>query len=93
MGRMLNPMHAENKAMNQQPTSPALHAETCCASLGDNSACRANSAENATQDGDPCPHCGSLKDPWFSRVLPMSYHCQDCGKDVDEIPDNSLHNS
>ena len=42
-------MHAENKIMNQQPTSPALHAETCCASLGDNSGCRANPPENARQ--------------------------------------------
>ena len=31
--RTPNPMHAENKTMNQQPTSPALHAETCCLSF------------------------------------------------------------
>ena len=49
--------------------------------------------EHETQDLAQCPHCGSQKDPWFSRVIPMNYHCQDCGKDVDATPDNSLHNS
>jgi DNA-directed RNA polymerase subunit RPC12/RpoP len=39
--------------------------------------------EDETQESAQCPHCGSMKDPWFSRVMPMSYHCQDCGKDVD----------
>jgi hypothetical protein len=64
---------------------------TCCASVRHNAACLSNSVENETQNCDPCPHCGSLKDPWFSRVIPMSYHCQDCGKDVDTAPD-SQHN-
>lgn len=31
---------------------------------------------------DRCRHCGSTKDPWFSRSLPMGYFCQDCGKEV-----------
>lgn len=32
---------------------------------------------------DPCPECGSEKDPWFSRTIEedgaMHYYCQDCG--------------
>jgi uncharacterized protein (UPF0212 family) len=32
-----------------------------------------------------CPHCGSDKDPFFSRVEPMGDHCPDCGKDVDDV--------
>jgi predicted RNA-binding Zn-ribbon protein involved in translation (DUF1610 family) len=31
-----------------------------------------------------CPHCGSDKDPFFSRVEPMGDYCPDCGKNVDE---------
>lgn len=42
--------------------------------------CPACAAEE-TAEGDPCPHCGSLKDPWFSRSMPMGYYCQDCGKE------------
>lgn len=42
-------MHVENKSMNQQPTFPALHAETCCAYLGDNFACNTNLPKFATQ--------------------------------------------
>jgi DNA-directed RNA polymerase subunit RPC12/RpoP len=80
--------------MNTEPTPPpdSLGSPSCCASLVVNTACRANTAENDEQECAPCPHCGSLKDPWFSRVLPMSYHCQDCGKDWDSIPENPLHN-
>lgn len=36
-----------------------------------------------------CPHCGSEKEPWFSRCEPMGYHCQDCGKDVDDDSPNT----
>ena len=80
--------------MSIDPTteSAALPRMACCASVRHNAACVSNSAENETQESAPCPHCGSQKDPWFSRVIPMSYHCQDCGKDVDTAPD-SLHNS
>jgi len=31
-----------------------------------------------------CPHCGSDKDPFFSRIEPMGFYCRDCGKDVDD---------
>ncbi len=31
-----------------------------------------------------CPHCGSNKEPFFSRSVPMGFYCRDCGKDVDE---------
>ena len=31
---------------------------------------------------DICPHCGSVKEPWFSRTVPMGYICVDCGNDV-----------
>ena len=44
---------------------------------------------NEEQDSSPCPHCGSLKDPWFSRVEPMGYVCQDCGKDWDAVPETT----
>ena len=75
----------------QTPRSP--RAAACCASLIVKAACREDSAENEEQDYAPCPHCGSLKDPWFSRVEPMAYVCEDCGNDWDALPDNSLHNS
>lgn len=75
--------------MNTKPTPPpdSLGSPSCCASLVVNAACRANTVENETQDLAQCPHCGSQKDPWFSRVIPMSYHCQDCGKDVNDTID------
>jgi ribosomal protein L37AE/L43A len=28
-----------------------------------------------------CPHCGSDKDPFFSRIEPMGYYCRDCGEE------------
>jgi predicted RNA-binding Zn-ribbon protein involved in translation (DUF1610 family) len=28
-----------------------------------------------------CPHCGSDKDPFFSRIEPMGDYCPDCGKE------------
>jgi predicted RNA-binding Zn-ribbon protein involved in translation (DUF1610 family) len=97
------PKRSPDTMQNQEPKSKPTDAEQesgkgldvtpCCASLVVNTTCRANSAENEEQDCAPCPHCGSLKDPWFSRVLPMSYHCQDCGKNWDSIPENPLHNS
>jgi len=31
-----------------------------------------------------CPHCGSTKDAWFSRTIPMCYVCPDCENDIDE---------
>ena len=31
---------------------------------------------------DPCRHCGSKKDAWFSRGEPMGYFCPDCGKEA-----------
>jgi hypothetical protein len=31
-----------------------------------------------------CPHCGSNKEPFFSRSVPMGFYCRDCGKDVDK---------
>ncbi len=30
------------------------------------------------RNDDACLHCGSLKDPYFSRVEPMGYFCADC---------------
>ena len=36
------------------------------------------------QDGeyeDRCT-CGSKKDPWFSRTVPMGYFCEECGREV-----------
>ncbi len=44
---------------------------------------------------EECPHCGSEKDPWFSRCEPMGYHCPDCGKDVDadNSPNDQIHPS
>lgn len=41
---------------------------------------RLNAPEPVTQ----CPHCGSSKDPWWSRSEPMGYFCEGCGRDVDE---------
>jgi DNA (cytosine-5)-methyltransferase 1 len=38
---------------------------------------------NEERECGSCAHCGSLKDPFFSRVVPMGYHCQDCGKEWD----------
>jgi len=70
------------------PDAEALPPVACCASSSVNGACDANPAENEQQDCASCPHCGSLKDPWFSRVIPMGYHCQDCGKDVDGLPED-----
>lgn len=94
-GSRVNAQYGATQPMSTESTqdSAALPRMACCASLMVNTACRENSAENETQDCAPCPHCGSLKDPWFSRVLPMSYHCQDCGKDWDSIPENPLHNT
>ena len=48
-------------------------------------------AELATVPEEPvsdwkCPHCGSTKGTWFSRVEPMGDICEDCGKSVDEEP-------
>ena len=37
--------------------------------------------------GDESPAictCGSTKDPWFSRTVPMGYFCEDCGGEVKE---------
>jgi hypothetical protein len=28
-----------------------------------------------------CPHCGSDKDPFFSRIVPMGDYCPDCGEE------------
>ncbi len=28
-----------------------------------------------------CLHCGSDKDPFFSRIEPMGDYCPDCGKE------------
>ena len=50
-------------------------------------------AERGDDDDDEpfvCPHCGSKKDPWFSRSIcvredgteGMAYICSDCGKEV-----------
>lgn len=40
--------------------------------------------EIGQQEFSQCRQCGSFKDPWFSRELPMGYICQDCGKNVEE---------
>lgn len=42
-------MDADPKTMNQEPTCSALHGSTCCASLGDNSACSANPPKTERQ--------------------------------------------
>jgi hypothetical protein len=39
-----------------------------------------------TNNDHPCPHCGSTKDTWFSRTLPMGDICPDCGLDVANPP-------
>jgi DNA-directed RNA polymerase subunit RPC12/RpoP len=34
-----------------------------------------------------CPHCGSKKDPWFSRDMEdPGYFCADCGMNVHRPP-------
>jgi len=37
-----------------------------------------------------CQHCGSQKEPFFSRIEPMGYHCRDCGKNKDIQVDRTL---
>ncbi len=38
-------------------------------------------AEALREDDIVCPHCGSDKDPFFSRIEPMGDYCPDCGKE------------
>jgi len=48
-------------------------------------------AEKSTQPKSPfrCPHCGSFREPWFSRTEPMGNYCGNpmCGKNIDEVLD------
>lgn len=37
-----------------------------------------------------CQHCGSQKEPFFSRIEPIGYHCRDCGKNTDTQVDRTL---
>ena len=39
----------------------------------------------------PCPHCGSEKEAFFSRIEPMGFFCPDCGKDVDISPEEARY--
>jgi DNA-directed RNA polymerase subunit RPC12/RpoP len=50
-------------------------------------------SEEHTEDrvGYACPHCGSTKEPWFSRTMPMGYICPDCGRDVDDKTENKCN--
>jgi len=47
---------------------------------------RQEQVEGAGMINYACPHCGSTKDAWFSRTIPMCYVCPDCENDIDEQP-------
>jgi len=72
--------------MNQQPTSPALHAETCCANSEENAhqnlirpAERPSTAVPIDVGGLDryCLHCGER---WECTIAPCNhYYCLECG--------------
>jgi hypothetical protein len=37
--------------------------------------------EPESEERHTCWFCGSHADPYFSRVVPMGYHCPSCGKE------------